>query len=244
MLRISDALDSGAADLVQIKATYLAGHANRDPQIGIGQNVGKGGREEGGLLHGPVIIVHKIHCIRVNVCKKLIADAFQLDLCIAGCGACHVPGKHLSEVALAVHKGGQQSTVAAAHTDHRIIDGALAVGIQLHGLTHHIGRFGAAAGEQIHLVHGIQQLAVRWLKAVDLRQSAGYDDAHGIGHEVFREGLCNAFFRKVHIVPPFNSNQPVPDIARRCWRCNPCGPGDCRPAADQRPERSAGHPPA
>ena len=34
------------------------------------------------------------------------------------------------------------------------------------------------------LVHGVQQLAVRRLEAVDLRQSAADDDAHGVGQIV------------------------------------------------------------
>ena len=47
-----------------------------------------------------------------------------------------------------------------------------------------LATFGAVALEQAHVVHGVQQLAVRRLEAVDLRQGTGDDDAHGVGHIV------------------------------------------------------------
>jgi len=58
------------------------------------------------------------------------------------------------------------------------------MGIQVHGAAHDVGRLGAGALQQTHLIHGVQQLAVGRLEAVDLRQSAAHDDAHGVGHIV------------------------------------------------------------
>ena len=58
------------------------------------------------------------------------------------------------------------------------------MGVQVHGAAHDVGRLGACALEQAHLVHGVQQLAVRRFEAVDLRQCAADDDAHGVGHIV------------------------------------------------------------
>ena len=69
----------------------------------------------------------------------------------------------------------------------------IAVGVETHGLTHDVGALGAAAGQQPHFIHGVQQLPVGGLEAVDLRNGAGHDDAHGVGHVVLvqrpRDGL-------------------------------------------------------
>ena len=39
--------------------------------------------------------------------------------------------------------------------NHGFVDGSITVRIQTHGLTHDVGRFGSAAGEQAHFVHSI-----------------------------------------------------------------------------------------
>ena len=69
------------------------------------------------------------------------------------------------------------------------------MGVQVHGAAHDVGRFSACALEQTHLVHGVQQLAVRRLEAVDLRQRAADDDAHGVGHIVGFQRAGNGIFQ-------------------------------------------------
>ena len=78
----------------------------------------------------------------------------------------------------------EQSAVAPGEAHHRLVDGGVAVGIQLHGGAHHVGGLGALSPQQVHLVHGVQQLAVAGLEAVNLRDGPGDDDAHGVGHIV------------------------------------------------------------
>ena len=53
------------------------------------------------------------------------------------------------------------------------------------GRINYVGGLGAAAGEKPHLVHGVQELTVSGLEAVDLRNGTGDDNAHGVGHIVF-----------------------------------------------------------
>ena len=65
------------------------------------------------------------------------------------------------------------------------------MGIQLHGAPHNVGALNKAAGKQLHIVHRVKQLAVGGLKAVDLRQGAGEDHAHGVGHIVALQGVHN-----------------------------------------------------
>mgnify|MGYP001244340998 CR=1 FL=1 len=58
--------------------------------------------------------------------------------------------------------------------------GGIAVGVQVHGAAHDVGRLGAGTLQQAHTVHGVQQLAVAGFEAVDLRDRARDDDAHRI----------------------------------------------------------------
>ena len=52
-----------------------------------------------------------------------------------------------------------------------------------------LARLGAAPRQQAHFIHGVQELAVGGLEAVDLRNGAGDDDAHGVGHIVLVQRL-------------------------------------------------------
>ena len=176
--------DGGVAHLAQIEAADLAGHAHGDALIGGHQHVGIRGGQQRRFLHGVVVVVHEVHGVTVQVAEQLGADGGQLRLRVAAGGVGHIPGVHLAEVALAVHKGVQQGFVALGQTHHGLVDGLVAVGIQAHGLAHDVGGLGASAGEQAHLVHGVQQLAVGGLEAVDLRYGAADDDRHGVGHIV------------------------------------------------------------
>ena len=88
----------------------------------------------------------------------------------------------------------QKRLVTARKADEGFIDRAVAVGVQAHGLPHDIGAFGARARKQAHLVHGVKQFAVGGLKAVYLRDRAGDDDAHGVGHKVFLERFGDRLF--------------------------------------------------
>ena len=85
----------------------------------------------------------------------------------------------------------QQRLVAAGEADHCLIDGLIAVRVQLHGLADDVGGFGAGLREKAHFIHGIQELAVRRLESVDLRNGARDDDRHGVGHVVGLERLTD-----------------------------------------------------
>ena len=59
--------------------------------------------------------------------------------------------------------------------------------------------------EQPHPVHGVEQLAVRGLEAVDLRDGAGDDDAHGVGHVVGLQRAGDGVFQHAARVQNFNA---------------------------------------
>ena len=118
--------------------------------------------------------------------------------------------------------------------DERLVDGAVAVGIEHHRLADDLGRFGFRAGHQPHFIHRIQQLAVRGLEAVDLRDGARNDHAHRVRHIVgfqyvddsdvgHRRGRlfldAHVLFRLGQIVYSF-----VPISVKRCllYTSSPC----------------------
>ena len=189
------------ADLFQVKAAELGGHTHGDAAVGGYQNIGEGGGQQRRLLHGVVIVIHEVHGVAVDVLEDLAADGGELCLRIPGGGPGHIPGIGLTKVALGVHKRRQQSAVALGETHHRIVDGGVTVGIQAHGLAHDVGGLRPPAGQQPHFVHGVEQLAVRGLEAVDLRNGPGDDDAHGIGHVIGLQGVGDGLFHHRRMEP-------------------------------------------
>ena len=199
MLRVPEIIDGGLADLAQVKAADLAGHAHGNAHVGGNQHIGEGGGQQAGLLHAAVIVIHEVHRVLVNVPEHLAADGGKLGLGITGGGVGHIPGIDLAEVALGVHKRHQQSLIACGKTHHSFINGRVAMGVQLHGLAHDIGALGASAGQKTHLEHGVQQLAMGGLETINLRDGPGDNDAHGIGHVVGLQGFGDGLFQ--HLGP-------------------------------------------
>ena len=95
----------------------------------------------------------------------------------------------------------QQRLVAARQTHHRLIDGGVAVRVQLHRLADDVGGFGAGLCEKPHFVHGVQKLAVRRLEAVNLRNGTRDDDRHGVGHIVGLQRLTDRLLEHLRPQP-------------------------------------------
>ena len=193
-VRVPDPGDGGLAYLPQVEPADVAGHTHGDAGVGRDQHIREGGGQQGGLEHRCVVVVHHIHGVLVDVGEQLAADGRQLGLGVAGRGVGHIAGIDLAEVALGVHERRQQGAVAPGQTHHGLIDGGVAVGVELHGLADDVGALGARAGQKPHLVHGVQKFPVGGLEAVDLRDGAGDDDAHGVGHVVLFQGVGDGLF--------------------------------------------------
>ena len=148
--------NGGVAHFPQVKRADVGRHAHGDALVGRNQHVGECGGQQRRLLHGGVVVVHHVHGVAVDVLEHLGADGIQLGLGVPGGGVGHVPGVHLAEVALGIHKGMQQRLIALGKTHHGLIDGGVAVGVQAHGLADDVGGLRPSAGEQTHFVHGIQ----------------------------------------------------------------------------------------
>ena len=200
-VRVFDERDRRAADLGEVKRADVRRHTDGDAHVGRDEDVREGRRQKDRLLHGAVVVVDKVDGVGVDVAEELLTDRLELRLGVAGGGVGHIAGVDLAEVALGVDEGVQQRLVAAGEADHGLIDGSVAVRVQLHRLADDVGGFCAGLGEKPHLIHGVEQLAVRRLEAVDLRDGARDDDRHGVGHVVRLQRLADRLLKHLRPQP-------------------------------------------
>ena len=172
------------AQFRQIEAADGRSHTNGDTQIGVRKDIGESCRQEGRFSHAAIIVIHKINGIFVDIRKDFLTDRFQFYFCITGCSISHILGIIFTKVPLGVYKRHQQGFIIPCQTHHGFIDSTVTVRVQFHGLTNYIGRLCSVALQKAHLIHGIQQLSVGRLEAINFRDRTGNDDTHGIGHVV------------------------------------------------------------
>ena len=176
-------------DLVEVEAADIGRHGDADALIGRDEDVGERGGQQARLLHGAVVAVNEVDRVLVNVLEDLGADGGELGLGVTRGGVAQVARIVFAKVALRLHEGGKQRFVTRRQAHHRLVDRGVAVRVELHSLTHDVGALLALALEQTHFVHGVEQLAVRGLKAVDLGERTRNVDAHSVGHVVDLERL-------------------------------------------------------
>ena len=179
----------GGADLVEVETADIGRHSDADALVGRDKDVGERGGQQAWLLHGAVVAVDEVDRVLVDVLEDLGADGGELGLGITRGGVAQVARIVLAKVALRLHEGGEQRLVAGGQAHHRLVDRGIAVRVELHGLADDVGALLALALEQAHFVHGVEQLAVRGLKAVDLGECTRDVDAHCVGHVVDLERL-------------------------------------------------------
>ena len=179
----------GSTDLVEVETADVGCHGDADALIGRDKDVGKRGGQQARLLHGTVVAVDEVDRVLVDVLEDLGANGGELSLGITRGGVAQVARIVLAKVALRLNERCEQRLVAGCQAHHRLVDRGIAVRVELHGLAHDVGALLALALEQTHLVHGVEQLAVRGLKAVDLGERTRDVDAHGVGHVVDLERL-------------------------------------------------------
>ena len=162
MVGIFHESDGSFADFFEVERTHVACHRYGDSRVGVYQNCGKACREQSRLLHGVVVVRHEVNSLLVDVTEKLIAYLFQLYLGISGSGKVHLAGILLAEVSFRVDKRVEESFISTGHADESFVDSLIAMGVQLHGLAHHICGLRAllVGREQSPLVHHVEELAV------------------------------------------------------------------------------------
>ena len=97
----------------------------------------------------------------------------------------------LTKRALGVDKGVQKCLIAARQSHHGLVNRCVTVRVERQRTSDDVGAFGSAACQKSHLVHGVEQLTVSGLEAVDLGNGTRDDDAHDVGHVVFLNGVGN-----------------------------------------------------
>ena len=192
-------MHGSGADLVEVEAADIGRHGDADALIGRHQDVGERGGQQARFLHGAVVAVHEVDRVLVDVLEDLGADGGELGLGVTRGGVGQVARVVLAEVALGLHERREQRLVARGEADHRLVDGAVAVRVELHGLAHDVGALLALALEQAHLVHGVEQLAVRGLEAIDLGEGTRDVGAHGVRHVVGLERLRDGLRRDLRV---------------------------------------------
>ena len=183
----------------QIKAAQLARHADGDALVGADEDIGEGRRQQRGLLHRVIIVIDKIDGVGVDVAEELGADGGEPGLGRPAGRPGHVARIDLAEVALGIDERVQQRAVALGKADHRVVDRGVAVGVQAHRLSDDVRALRARAGEKPHLVHRIEELSVRGLEAVDLRDGARDNDGHRVGHVVRFQRLGDVLLHHVRV---------------------------------------------
>ena len=212
VLRVFHQCDGSLAYLAEVERADVACHGNCQTEITVNQHCRVSHREKARLQHGVVVIGHHVHGVLVYLCEKFAAYRLQLCFGVSRSRVRHIAGIRLAEVALAVNIGVQERFVSARKAHHCLIYRSVAVGVQPHGLTYDIRGFRTVSRQKSHFIHGIEQLAVRRLEAVYLRQRAADDNAHRIGHVVFFQGAYDVllldYSAALDVSPSYRGTEP------------------------------------
>ena len=225
---------SGVENFGQVVGRDVGGHADGDARCPVDQQVGHAGGQHHRLAGGVVEIGSEVNRVLLNVGQQVHGHVRQAALGVAvGGGRVAVNG---AEVALTVNERvAHAETLRHAH--QRFIDRGVTVGVEfLQHLAHYARALGVlAAGDEIHLVHGVEDAAVDGLEAVaDVGQGAPDDYAHGVihigaphllfdSHSDERRQLgpvrTRLHWLSRHLVPaPF----PLIPFVVPCWRVTAC----------------------
>ena len=175
---------SGVAHFFQVEGTDGRCHTYGDTKSIVYQNIRESGWQQSRFFSCGVVVVHKVYCIAVNITEQFFTDTVQLCLCVTGGSVCHISAVCLTKVTFTVYVRHQQAFVTAGKAHHCFVDSRVAMWIKAHCLANDVGRFCFCTFQQAHIVHSVQQFAVRRLEAVYFRQSTGNNNAHGIRHIV------------------------------------------------------------
>ena len=178
--RVRQVPQRALADLAQVVRRDVGGHADRDADGAVDEQVREPARQHERLLGAAVVVVLEVDGVLVDVAHHLEGERRHLRLGVPrGGGAVVARG---AEVALA-----ERERVAQApglHQAHeRVVDGRVAVRVEL---AHHLADDAGALGEGLvravaAVEHRVDHAAVHRLEAVaHLGQRTADDDAHRV----------------------------------------------------------------
>ena len=145
-IRVVDGVDDGVADLPEVVRGHLGGHSDGDSVRSVDQQVGELRRQDRRLLEGPVVVVHHVDGVLVQVRQQVAGHLRETRL-----GVTHGRGRvpvHGSEVTLPVHQGVPERE-GLGHPDHGVVRRGVAVRMVLtEDLSDHGG--GLLVGPVVH----------------------------------------------------------------------------------------------
>ena len=199
-----DQMQAGVDQFGDVVGRDVGGHAYCDAGGAVGQQVGKGGRQNHRLGQCAVVIVPVIYGIFVQPFQKGLRHGGHTGFGVAaGRGIVAVD---IAEIALSVDERIAHCEILR-QSCHRIIDRGIPMGMVI---THHVaadlGGFAEAPGRtQLQLAHGIQNPAVHRLETVArIGQCAMHDGRERVGQIALADGaaqrLRNGFGLRIGII--------------------------------------------
>ena len=163
-------------DLAEVVGRDIGSHADGDALTAVDQQVREAAGQDARLLLRLVEVGVPVDGVLVDVGQHLDSHpahaGFGVTVSSRGVAV------HRAEVALAVHQRVAQGEILC-QTDHRVVDGGVAVGmVRTQHRTDGVRRLAVGmAGVVAALVHGVEDAAVDGLQTVThIRQGAGHDD--------------------------------------------------------------------
>jgi hypothetical protein len=229
-LRVADEGNRSVDDLSQVVGRDVGGNADGDPGGAVQKQHREPRGHHRGLLHGAVVVGHKVDGVLLEVLQELFGNARHPDLGVShGRRRVAVDG---AEVALPVDQRVAERKVLG-HAHDRVVGGGVSVGMVLtDDIADDAGRFLVGPVPAVaHLVHGKERSTVDGLEPVaHIRYGTPDDDAHGVVHvgllhlvfDVHRD----VFLIKLHVkklslgnkIPPYQGGTKIVGIRASGFR--------------------------
>ena len=146
----------------------------------IDQHIGKARGQNSGLAIFAIVIVLKIHCVFVDICKHIGRRVVHTHFGVPHRG--RIVAIHRAKVALSVKQGKRHGKILR-HTHQGIIDGAVPMRVIFpHHFAHRTGRFSIGLVMGIAgFMHGIKDAPMHWLQSIpQIRDRAAHNNTHCI----------------------------------------------------------------
>ena len=201
--RVVDDGEGGVDNLVEVVRRDVRRHADGDAGGAVHQQIRQGGREDGGLGRGLLVVGHEVDGVFFNVLEEILGDVLQARLGVTiGRGWIAVHG---AEVTLRIDERVAHDP-GLGHADEGIVNGGVAVRMVV--LKHLADDAGALVeGAIVHEAlaeHGVEDAALHGLQAVaGVGEGARDDDGHrildvGRLHDVGDVGRGEFFVGGIH----------------------------------------------
>ena len=179
-IRIVDQFQRRIDNFAQVMRRNIGRHTHSNTARAIDEHIGKAGREHGRLRVFAIIIEFKINRVFVDIREQISGRFVHAHFGIAhrrrGIAI------HRAKVTLTIQKR-QGHGKRLGHTDQRIIDRAVTMGVEFtHCVTHRAGRFqiGFVMGVA-HLMHGVKNAPMHGFETVtQVRNRPAHDHAHRV----------------------------------------------------------------